>query len=946
MWTDLATDAWNKGTAAPDPAEARRWFERARRIAPEDDTIGLSLGLACLNGGEPAQACSFFRPVAERWDLLEAWFGLAAAALRMRDWPEAARAMQAALSRHAAVPAMVPLAASVARAAGLLGWCAADGRGGVQADQPAALWLDGRRVSARWSGNRCRVPAGRSLVVERGGVGLLGSPIDLVAITAAEGFVAAADDGGLEGWAWHPGDPGRDPVIEVRFADGTARRVTARAPFEAGDSRQPLTRPRRFRVAAAAIPPGPVELRVGVRQLWGSPIDPGLERRSAAGLESSFTPVWADVVGRGPTAPSPRPPVDVVVPVYRGLDTAMACLRSVLPTLPEGSRLHVVDDGAVDAELGAALDAMAASGAVVLHRLAENRGFPGAANTGLRAAAGRDAVLLNSDTVVAPGWLQQLADAAHGAPDIGSACPLSNDATILSYPKRDGGNPMADPGPLAALARRANGATTVDIPVSVGFCMYLRRDCIDAVGLLREDLWAQGYGEENDWCLRARHRGWRHVAAAGCYVAHEGGASFGAARRHLLARNGAMLERLHPGYGALVGDWIARDPLGPARRRMDALRWRQGWLGEAVAIVTHAGGGGVDRVVAERGRALRAAGVRPVVIRPDGDAAVVGDGGTPNLRFRLPEEWDALLRLLRGDRVRCVELHHTLGHTPEILRLGERLGVPHEVFVHDYASFCARIALVPEHGYCGEPPLAGCEACVADHGSNLEEPIAPAALVARSAVLLAGARRVVAPAADVAARMRRHFPAARLEVAPWEDDGAIPPPPPTRRPVRHVCVVGGIGVEKGYEVLLGCVRDAAARSLPLRFTVAGFTADDERMLAAGPVFITGQYAEEEAVALIRAQAADIALLPSVWPETWCFTLGQAWRAGLRAAVFDLGAPAERVRRTGYGDVLPLGLPAASLNNWLLRAPPSARRDGGIGQAAHQTPSPSPRNPAI
>ncbi len=946
MWADLATAAWHKGLAAPDPAEARRWFERARRIAPDDDTIGLSLGLACLNGGDTAQACGFFRPIAERWDLVEAWVGLAAAALQTRDWPEAERAMQAALSRHAAGPALFPLAASVAQAAGLPGWCAVDGEGTVHADQPAEIWLDGKRVDARWSGNRCRVPPGRRLTVQRGGAGLLGSPVDLVAIAAVEGFVAAADDGGLEGWAWHLGDPERDPVIEVRFTGGAMRRVTARETFEAGESRQPLARPRRFRIPGAAIPPGPVELRAGRRQLWGSPIDPGLERRTAAGLERSFMPVWADVVGPRPTVQPTRPPIDVVVPVYRGLRTAMACLSSVLPTLPEGSRLHVVDDGAADPELGAALDGMAASGAIVLHRLAENGGFPGAANTGLRAAARRDAVLLNSDTVVAPGWLQQLADAAHSAPDIGSACPLSNDATILSYPKREGGNTMADPVPLAALARRANGAATVDIPVSVGFCMYMRRDCIDAVGLLREDLWAQGYGEENDWCLRARHRGWRHVAATGCYVAHEGGASFGAARRHLLARNGALLERLHPGYGAMVGAWIARDPLGVARRRMDALRWREGRRPGAVAIVTHAGGGGVDRVVAERSQALRAEGVRPVVIRPDGDMAVVGDGDTPNLRFRLPEAWDGLLRLLRGERVRCVELHHTLGHTPEILRLGERLGVPHEVFVHDYASFCARIALVPEHSYCGEPPLAGCEACIADHGSNLEEAIAPAALVARSAALLAGARRVVAPAADVAARVRRHFPAARLEVTPWEDDVAIPAPPPTRRPVRHVCVVGGIGVEKGYEVLLACVRDAAARCLPLRYTVAGFTADDERMLAAGPVFITGQYVEDEAVALIRAQAADIALLPSVWPETWCFTLGQAWRAGLRAAVFDLGAPAERVRRTGYGDVLPLGLPAASLNNWLLRGPAAPRREAGHGPPSHQTPSPLPRNPAI
>ena len=61
--------------------------------------------------------------------------------------------------------------------------------------------------------------------------------------------------------------------------------------------------------------------------------------------------------------------------------------------------------------------------------------------------------------------------------------------------------------------------------------MYIRRECLDAAGLFRADVFAQGYGEENDFCLRARHLGWRHVAVPGVFVAHLGGRSFGSARR-------------------------------------------------------------------------------------------------------------------------------------------------------------------------------------------------------------------------------------------------------------------------------------------------------------------------------------------------------------------------------------------------------------------------------
>jgi glycosyltransferase involved in cell wall biosynthesis len=92
------------------------------------------------------------------------------------------------------------------------------------------------------------------------------------------------------------------------------------------------------------------------------------------------------------------------------------------------------------------------------------------------------------------------------------------------------------------------------------------------------------------------------------------------------------------------------------------------------------------------------------------------------------------------------------------------------------------------------------------------------------------------------------------------------------------------------------------------------------------VFVTGTFAPEEAVPLIKAQQATMALLPSIWPETWCFTLAEAWRAGLAVAAFDIGAPAERIRRTGRGFLLPLGLPAHAINNALVAATGLSRQD--------------------
>jgi glycosyltransferase involved in cell wall biosynthesis len=161
----------------------------------------------------------------------------------------------------------------------------------------------------------------------------------------------------------------------------------------------------------------------------------------------------------------------------------------------------------------------------------------------------------------------------------------------------------------------------------------------------------------------------------------------------------------------------------------------------------------------------------------------------------------------------------------------------------------------------------------------------------------------------------------RAEIEAWDDSRpaeSAPPPPATAARPRVVGVLGAIGIEKGYDVLLACARDAAARQLPLRFVVFGHTTDDAALLQTGRVFITGAYQPGELPALIRTDPVDLALLPSIWPETWCFTLSEAWAAGLRVVAFDIGTPAERIRRHGGGLLVPLACPTSRLNDVLLR----------------------------
>jgi hypothetical protein len=88
----------------------------------------------------------------------------------------------------------------------------------------------------------------------------------------------------------------------------------------------------------------------------------------------------------------------------------------------------------------------------------------------------------------------------------------------------------------------------------------------------------------------------------------------------------------------------------------------------------------------------------------------------------------------------------------------------------------------------------------------------------------------------------------------------------------------------------------------LRFRVIGHTDIDGELRAVGNVLITGAYEAWEQPGLLAKGEGRVVLFLNNWPETYSYTLSEAVAHGLFPLVPDLGAPAERVRRSGFGAV--------------------------------------------
>ena len=277
-------------------------------------------------------------------------------------------------------------------------------------------------------------------------------------------------------------------------------------------------------------------------------------------------------------------PVNIVVPVYRDVSLTRRCLDSLDASgLPLDCRVTLIDDASPEDGMADMLktfvEARLFSAPLVVEyellRNAENLGFVASANRGMAHCPEHDVVLLNSDTEVPPGWLQRLRAAAYRRKDIGTVTPFSNCGSLASYPVPNAENAMPAGSSLERLDRyfqTANADLTVDVPIGVGFCLFIRRDCLDDTGSFDEIAFNKGYGEENDFCLRAAKRGWAHVLAANCFVFHKGRGSFGREKDELVRQAYVFLSERYPNYPVLLQNHFSDDPARLCRLRVDFLR--------------------------------------------------------------------------------------------------------------------------------------------------------------------------------------------------------------------------------------------------------------------------------------------------------------------------------------------------------------------------------------
>lgn len=633
-------------------------------------------------------------------------------------------------------------------------------------------------------------------------------------------------------------------------------------------------------------------------------------------------------------------PVDIVIPVYNAPEYLKKCVESVLRYTPAGSfGLIIVDDASTDPGVSEILNGLSEKlPGVIILKNEKNAGFVFSVNRGM-AASQNDVVLLNSDTEVSPGWLEKLTRCAYSSSNIATVTPWTNSGTICSVPVFCTDSEILNPEAFlaeAGLVEASSPRLYPEIPTGVGFCLYIRRAALDAVGPFDEKSFARGYGEENDFCYRARRHGFVNLLCDDTLIWHKGTASFtGDEKNKNIAEAAQILDARYPAERADTMEFIRRraleGELANIRLRIALSNGRKNLLFILHMPVPYRAGdsmaGGTQKHVLELARRLRNE-YNVFVLWPEKEAGfgVVGLCGETvhELFFKaesLPggdfgEKACACVKtVVQALPVDLVHIHHTLGLGDGLFKTVKQLKRPLVFTAHDFYMLCGNVNLMKNGAFCGADP-ENCRSCEKNRLA-----------VGKQALSLCDA--VLTPDESAAGIIKKFVPGVTISVIELGADTADTEKTeniPQKNGRFRVAFTGSQNKIKGSEIIrkLICARPAA----DIEWHIFGAVEDKEFKLPKGAAVAHGRYQGAEIVKLLRENGIDLLCFFPAWPETYNFTLTEGWLAGVPALGYDIGAIGNRIKKTGLGFTLPFGAGPEDILEKIdgLRANPAALQE--------------------
>jgi len=623
--------------------------------------------------------------------------------------------------------------------------------------------------------------------------------------------------------------------------------------------------------------------------------------------------------------------VDIIIPVYNGIDFLRPCLNSVFQCTDKCHRIIVVDDASPDIKTNEYLEELAQQKEIVLLKNEKNLGFVGSVNRGMRYST-RDVILLNSDTEVSPGWVDKMLACALSCPGVATVTPLTNNGTICSVPNWLEDNSLP-PGlsvkEMADLVEKVSEHLYPELPTGVGFCMYVSRDALNKIGYFDEAHFGKGYGEENDFCWRAKKAGFVNLLDDATFIFHKGSMSFGNTpeKQARVDRAMTVLSDLHPDYQPAVAEFVSKNSLSVVVANIKQAIIKRQQKKNLLYVIhseieTRVGGTEchtfdlISELEKDYNVWLLIRRYNELVLRSypaKEELLKISINDDLGDMFSHPTINQCFADILQKQQIQLVHFQHLWSLPLSLVKQAKEFGAKVVYSNHDGFFYCPCPSLTDKHNhFCNfEKDINKCNDCLADPREDVffQKKMYPGYRNVHSNYfknLFTSYVDVIISPSEFLTKAVTNFchdiNAQNIVTIPHGIAGAVSKKQHRWSSKMNVAFLGVFTRRKGSELFARLVEE---NKKLVNWFVVGVVGDTKSYLRIAENVKQITYARDELDKVLVENNINLVLLPSIFPETYCYTLSESMRNNIPVIATDLGALPERITESNAGFTFPV-----------------------------------------
>lgn len=604
--------------------------------------------------------------------------------------------------------------------------------------------------------------------------------------------------------------------------------------------------------------------------------------------------------------------ISIIIPIYNGLHYLEKLFKEIYRTKVP-FQLILINDKSPDERISPYLhDFSSLHPEVILLENEENLGFLKSVNRGLEVAEGHVAIV-NTDIELPENWLERLMQPIFDDVKIASTTPFTNSGTICSFPDFCSDNKLFGNLNVEQIDTTFAKLKPIqyDMPTGVGFCMGMNKCALKDIGYLDEENFGKGYAEENDWCQRAIKAGYRNVHICNLFVFHNHGGSFPSEeKKRLLEDHRLKLLAKHPSYEIDVATYCSEDPAREIREfALFDLSLKLNC--KKTLYFNHALGGGANDYLEKKKEEKCANGEVVLIVVYNYLHNVYNISLFYNkykVRYSVSDThalWEILNQYCMDEVVinNLVTYPNLYEILEQILQYKKKTNARLIMLIHDYFSICPTINLLNgEKKYCN---VENCDTCKLEKCVNNYPAYQNMGFWKKNwKQFLVGCDEIVCFSHDSEHILQKQYGEGLSTVYIPHSVLYMPKLQKTHKilPTLNIGILGVLSEHKGASIVREMLDYIEKEHLDINIVLIGYL-DEQVKIENKRFIVTGKYSVGELPKKIYQYDIDIFLIPSIWPETFSYTTQEIMEMNIPVAVFNIGAPAERVKDYDKGLIL-------------------------------------------